>query len=279
MVRITVEGLARDAPPSTPLRPCAGHATLARMALALHRFPLSPYSEKARAALDFKGLDYTVVDHTPGRDQLAVYRLSGQRKVPVLVHDGEAIADSTAIALHLDRAFSARDGRRALLPDELSARRAVLDYEEQLDTVFSPAASRVALVHAARERDLFDLLVRLGVGLSDGYAPAVRALGLVTRASTLIPSARRALDEATATVERTLADLCARLDRTAFLFGDTPTLADVAAVGLALPLKYPQSAHLADARLAGRGATALFEDPRYRRFFTWREAFYREFLR
>ena len=39
---------------------------------------------------------------TPGVGQVAVFRLSGQRQVPVLVDGDQVIADSSAIALHLD---------------------------------------------------------------------------------------------------------------------------------------------------------------------------------
>jgi len=56
------------------------------MTIVLHRFPLSHFSEKVRVMLDFKGLDYRVVDHSPGPDQLAIMKLSGQRKVPVIEH-------------------------------------------------------------------------------------------------------------------------------------------------------------------------------------------------
>ena len=84
------------------------------MPITLHRFKISHFSEKARAALDFKGLDYTLVDHVAGPGQLAIYRLSGQRKLPLLEHEGAVVHDSTAIALYLEHAFPAgRGGARA----------------------------------------------------------------------------------------------------------------------------------------------------------------------
>ena len=65
------------------------------MTIVLHRFPLSHFSEKARAALDFKGLEYRIVDHRPGPEQIAIYRLSGQRKLPVIEHDGTVVGFAT----------------------------------------------------------------------------------------------------------------------------------------------------------------------------------------
>ncbi len=105
------------------------------MSIVLHRFALSHFSEKARVCLDFKRLDYTLVQHQQGAGQLGVWRLSGQRKLPVIEHDGAVIHDSTAIALHLDHAFA--DGP-ALLPRELRARGRCCELEERLDAELGP---------------------------------------------------------------------------------------------------------------------------------------------
>lgn len=251
----------------------------ARMAIVLHRFPLSHFSEKARATLDFKGLDYRVVEHEPGVDQLALYRLSGQRKVPVLEHDGQVIVDSTTIALHLDRAYPGGDGRRALLPGDIARRRAVLDLEDRIDDVLGRHAPIVGVEHALRDRDLFDELAKGTLHVGALGLRAARTLRVASRAAALLPQARRRLDESRDAVRAMLGELSDRLARHAFLLGDEPTLADVAAVGLVLHLKYPASKHLAVPHLAGRGAPGIYDDPAFRRFFTWRDAFYREFLR
>lgn len=75
----------------------------------LYQFTLSPYAIKTRKVLDFKGLRYKTVEVNPfNRTEIA--RISGQRKVPVLVEKGEGgqttvIADSTAIAIHAEAAY------------------------------------------------------------------------------------------------------------------------------------------------------------------------------
>ena len=71
--------------------------------MELHQFRHSAFCEKVRLVLAAKGLDYTVVEVTPGLGQLELFRLSGQRQVPVLLDGSEVIADSTAIALYLER--------------------------------------------------------------------------------------------------------------------------------------------------------------------------------
>ena len=52
--------------------------------LELYQFELSQYSEKVRLILDFKGLAYRKIEVTPGVGQLELFRLTGQRQVPVL---------------------------------------------------------------------------------------------------------------------------------------------------------------------------------------------------
>ncbi len=249
------------------------------MALVLHRFPLSHFSEKVRAAMDFKGLEYELVDHAAGPDQLALYRLSGQRKAPVLVHDGEAITDSTAIALHLDRAFPVGAGRRALLPGEISKRRAALELTGRIDDVFGEHTPMLALDAAAHDSELFVELARVTLNVDGVALKAARGISLASRVALALPSGRRALEASRSAVDALLVELGERLERTPFLLGDEPTLADVSAAAMAFYLRFPVSRHLARPSLAGRGVERVFGDPRHRRFFAWREAFYRELLR
>ena len=112
--------------------------------LELHQFRHSAFCEKVRLVLAAKGLDYSVVEVVPGVGQLEVYRLSGQRQVPVLVDGPEVIADSTAIALHLE----AREPQPALLPADPAARAQVRLLEDWADTTLA-AGARLALVQAA----------------------------------------------------------------------------------------------------------------------------------
>jgi len=96
----------------------------------LHQFRHSAFCEKVRLVLAAKGLDATLVEVTPGVGQVGLFRLSGQRQVPVLVDGGEVIADSTAIALHLEE----RHPLPALLPADPRARARVLLLEDCADT-------------------------------------------------------------------------------------------------------------------------------------------------
>lgn len=70
--------------------------------LILHQWNISPFCGKVRRILRFKGLPFEVVDYNGIRARQA-RRLTAPGKLPVLEDGGEMIADSTAIAAHLER--------------------------------------------------------------------------------------------------------------------------------------------------------------------------------
>ncbi|MHB8383252.1 MAG: glutathione S-transferase family protein [Candidatus Binataceae bacterium] len=72
------------------------------MTARLYQFAGSPYCAKVRKILDFKGIDYEIieVDYLERKELLAA---SGQLMVPALTLDGgETIVDSARIALRLE---------------------------------------------------------------------------------------------------------------------------------------------------------------------------------
>lgn len=249
------------------------------MTIVLHRFALSHFSEKTRACLDFKAIDYRIVQHQFGPDQLAIWRLSGQRQLPVIEHDGSVIHDSTAIALHLDHSFPEGGGRRALLPREMGPRRAALELEERIDEVLGPYARIIAFDHLQRDPVARAATLRAMLPGRSLTRAALALSAVATRPAMWLPGARDRLDEAYARVRALLGELCDRLAESPYLLGDTPTLADLAAVGLAYNLRYPRSAQLPAPELAGVGVPELVNDPTLSRFFQWRDGFYQRFLK
>ena len=85
---------------------------MAVLDLVLHMFPASHYNEKARWALDWKGLPHRRIPYLPGPHGPQIQRMTGQTATPVLEMGGRAIAGSAQIIDALEQAFP----QRALYP-------------------------------------------------------------------------------------------------------------------------------------------------------------------
>jgi glutathione S-transferase len=230
--------------------------------MQLHQFRHSAFCEKVRLVLAAKGLSYAVVEVVPGVGQLELFRLSGQRQVPVLVDGGEVVADSTAIALHLEQ----RHPEPALLPRDPQLRARVLLLEDWADTALAcrcrqallQAASadpvlRVALLPEATPAPLRQLVGGLPSGLMGGLGEALEGV-LGTRDQ----------DQLQAQLEQ-LAVLAAAGP---YLVGEALSLADLAVAAQLSLLKFPASS---GAPLAGRGVAGIADNPLLEPLFSWRD--------
>ena len=112
----------------------------------LHQFEFSHFNEKARWALDFKGIDHTRQSYLPGPHMPAIKKISGQTATPVLQVDDQYIAGSAAIIDHLE----ARWPSPALYPAGDEDRAAALKIQAEFDKTVGPAVRTAlfsALVH------------------------------------------------------------------------------------------------------------------------------------
>lgn len=242
--------------------------------LELYQFELSHYSEKARLLLDYKGLAYRKIEITPGIGQVDLFRLTGQRQVPVLKDGNRYISDSTGIAKYLDLEYP----DRPLIPKDSKQRGLCLMMEEWADESIG-IKSRKALFSAISQDQNFrksllptstpdvfktlvqgvpnDLLKVLGVGV--GYTPDV---------------VRSAITD----LKQDLEALTLILAESPYLVGDEPTLADFAVAGLSILLKFPDGPYLdLPVSLRGKGVPELADNPLYEPFFTWRDRLYSQY--
>ena len=226
--------------------------------LELHQFRHSAFCLKVRMVLQAKGLSYRTVDVTPGVGQVAVFRLSGQRQVPVLVDGDTVLADSTAIALHLEQ----REAAPALLPGDPRQAAQVRLLEDWADTTLA-AAVRVALVQAAA----LDPQLRVAL-LPDDLPDPVRTVmgalpgGWVSNVTELVNQNERA--ELLASLEQ----LSTALQASPWLVGDAMSLADLAVAAQLSLLRFPASSGSA---LAGKGVPGLSDHPKLQPLFQWRD--------
>src|SRR3954447_4413410 len=112
--------------------------------MTLWHLKVSNYNEKARWALDFKGLAHTRRALPAGVHGKVAQRLSGGSTFPVLVIGDRAIGDSTEIIAELER----RHPVPSLYPADPQLRRRALDYEEMFDEDLGAHMRRLVL-HSA----------------------------------------------------------------------------------------------------------------------------------
>ena len=99
--------------------------------LTLYHLSVSHFSEKARWALDLKGLAFRSRPLVPGLHRLTVKRVGGGLTVPVLVDSdsGATVNDSTDILHYLD----SLEPEPALFPEDPGRAARVLEIEEFFD--------------------------------------------------------------------------------------------------------------------------------------------------
>jgi glutathione S-transferase len=145
----------------------------------LWHLKVSNYNEKARWALDYKGVPHVRRAVAPGAHPAVARKLTGRQTLPVLELDGEAIGDSTRIIEALER----QHPDPPLYPGDPGARRHALDLEDFFDEELGPFVRLLAIHHAMPDPKLM-------IGM---FAPdASRIRGLFARATW--PAVRRRLD-------------------------------------------------------------------------------------
>ena len=230
--------------------------------MELHQFKHSAFCEKVRLVLAVKGMEVTLVEVVPGLGQLELFRLSGQRQVPVLVDGSEVIADSTEIALHLEK----RHPLPALLPTDSQRRSQVLLLEDWADTALASSCRRALLQAAATNAKLRTALLPEATPSSLRQLVGALPGGLMgsvtdTLGSLLAPLEARQL-------HRNLEQLSALVVSSGHLVGDQLSLADLAVVAQLSLLRFPTSAGVS---LAGEGVSGIADNPLYQPLFRWRD--------
>ena len=218
----------------------------------LYQFAFSHYNEKARWALEWKGLDHERRNLLPGFHEGFARKLSGATQTPILQDGDRVVAGSTAILRYLDARVSAAP----LFPAAATERDAASQWIEWLDDEVG-VATRLALFHEVLvEPKTAALLFTAG-------QPNWKARPYAWFFPKVIPKLRRAMSindetarDANRTIEQALDRLAAATRETGYLVGDRFGAADLTAACLLFPLSFPKelrfsSAHLTSPALDG----------------------------
>ena len=201
----------------------------------LWHFRVSHYNEKARWALDWKGVPHRRQALLPGPHLPRLLWETGQRQVPALRLDDVVIVDSTRIIAVLEERWP----DPPLYPADPAARARALALEDWLDEELGPAMRLAFFAQTLEEPSV--ALATLAVDEAPltqwiyGLAfPLVRA---VMRRDLGITPARAA--ESRARVTDVLNRLATELQPSGYLVGDAFSVADLTAAALLAPLLRP----------------------------------------
>jgi len=206
----------------------------------LWQLDISHFSEKARWALEYKGIPHGRRSPLPGLHMaVALWLTGGAEKVfPVLQLDGRAIADSTAVIAALEERFS----EPALYPADPEQRRRALELEDFFDEELGPHMRLLAFYELINEPATFAEVassavpapMRKAKGLVGAYARAYTSLRFGANSAAAAATAR---EKIVAALDRLDAELAASGGE--FLVGERFSVADLTAASLFFPLVGP----------------------------------------
>jgi glutathione S-transferase len=199
----------------------------------LWQYNFSNFNEKARWALDFKGISHERRSLLPGSPRAMAFSLRGT--LPVLDLDGERIVDSTSIVAALEHSFP----EPALYPGDPAERQTALELEDFFDEQAG---------HELRRAGFFDWRANPGFVsdlLTTGHGAGTRTFMRVVLPGAMVYARRRYRIYST-DAEQARRRLTVALDRIAeetassgYLVGSRFSVADLTAAALLFPLAWP----------------------------------------
>jgi glutathione S-transferase len=233
--------------------------------IELVQFPFSHFCEKARWALDYKGLPFVERNLLPGLHLATVGKLARSTSLPILVDGDRVVQDSTAIITYLDQRVQAP----ALTPADAEQAREAMAWEEALDEEAGITLRCWFYFHTLpdRQRSLRFLLQ----GASGLQRPLFRLMfpairpAMIKAMNIREPAARQAQER----LEAVLARLDQALRDRPFLVGERFSRADLTACALLAPLVGVGRTEDEIDALFAAPVRALRDRYRGRRVFDW----------
>jgi len=117
--------------------------------ITLYQFEFSHFCEKARWALDYKGLPHERKNLLPGLHTRVARKLALNSSLPIMVDNGTVVQDSTSIITFLDKVYP----DRPLTPRDAQEAKEALAWEEYLDEEIGVPVRLWFYYHALPDRD------------------------------------------------------------------------------------------------------------------------------
>lgn len=205
------------------------------MQTLLYQFQTSHYCEKARWALDYKGVQYHIKNLLPGLHRYTLRRIVKDTSLPVLRMNGAHIQGSDHIIDFLDDTIT----KMPLTPADPDLRAEAENWETFASCHL---ATPFAVFHYSHMLATPDLLRQRFTQNGPWYGPlfyAVTFSRVCQRIRELYKISQDSADQARATIEAGLQKLEQHLHSRSYLVGDQFTRADLSVAALLSPLAMP----------------------------------------
>jgi glutathione S-transferase len=242
----------------------------------LWQIDVSHYSEKARWALAYKGVEHRRRSPVPGVHVAVALWLTRGRSAtfPILILDGRNVADSTAIIAALEQRYP----EPSLYPADPEQRRRALELEDHFDEELGPQIRRLAWHELGSDPEKMRELMQLSAPVPlrrFGGATALYARGWTALrfGAASEEGAAKARTKVLAALDRLDAELAR--STSGYLVGDSFSVADLTAASLFYPLVGPAEGPLPPDQSMPDGFEGLREETRGRPGFAWVEEMFR----
>ena len=226
--------------------------------LELYQFEHSAFCLKVRMAMNAKKLNFVTKNITPGIGQLEIFRLSGQRKVPLLIDGNDVITDSSNIIKFLDTKYP----DNLLIPQEEKKNFDAILIEDWADTTFANAARFELFKSASSDPELRQALLPNQLPLQLQKIIENLPCNVFDDISEILPQAQG--DRLNKILER----LSILTKQNFWLVGNNLSIADISIAAQLSLLKFPASSGLS---LAGKGCAGFKDNPKFFQLFEWRD--------
>lgn len=241
--------------------------------IQLYQFQFSHYCEKARWALDYKGIAYTPRNLLPGPHREITKKLASKTCLPILVDDGTVVQDSTEIITFLDESFP----DRPLTPEEFDEAHETLEWEEYLDEEIGVTVRLWFYWHVLSDRKR---ALRFWLGGAPESSCLPFAKGFPQTRSRMMAFMNINAETARQSEERLLGALD-RLDDIlkdrSFLVGDCFSRADLTACALLSFFVRPGEPNAQAAEFLPEHVLAMRDRHKTRPYFGWVRDMYRDY--
>tara|TARA_B100000902_G_scaffold160642_1_gene156271 strand:+ start:224 stop:898 length:675 start_codon:yes stop_codon:yes gene_type:complete len=210
-------------------------------------------------ALHAKKLQYRVEEVTPGIGQFEIFKISGQKQLPIIVDDNDQIVnDSSVICEYINK----KNDHNPLYPEDPLLLAQCKLIENWADTTMATTCKKALIKSAVENPQLRTAL------LPDEIPPSVRGIvdklpfKNLTKISNIVLSPKDNLE-----LQKILETLSKSLINKKYLIGDSLSVADIAIAAQLSLLKFPKSS---GAILSGEGSQEYINNPYLENLFIWR---------